>query len=94
MLAMGVLSSWVTAEDGVQHDTGDEDREENEAQDVHRQQATVVVDPGDVEDDGEHGEAHAQRDEKRFGSAATCDVHKTEDRGYGIECRGENRFGE
>ncbi len=35
----------------------------------------LLMDPGDVEDDGERGETHAERDEERSGSAAAGEVH-------------------
>ena len=76
-----VAADFADEEDGVDDDAGDEDGEEHDAEEVDGKAAAVVVDPGDVEDDGERGETHAERDEKRSGSAAACEVHETEDRG-------------
>jgi hypothetical protein len=76
-----VAADFADKEDGVDDDTGDEDREEHNAEEIDGEAAAVVVDPGDVEDDGEDCKTHAQRDEERFGSAAACEIH-------GYECNG------
>jgi hypothetical protein len=60
----------------IQHDAGDQDAEEQHSHQVDGETAAVVMDPGDVEDDREQGKAHAQRDGKRFGPAAACEVHR------------------
>jgi len=60
---------------GVDHDAGDEDRKEHDSEEIDGKSATVVVDPGDVEYDGEDRETHAQCDEERVGSAAACEIH-------------------
>jgi len=70
-----VATNFADQEDGVDDDAGDEDGKEHDAQEVDGKAAAVVVDPGDVEDDGERGETHAERDEKRSGSAAACEIH-------------------
>jgi hypothetical protein len=70
-----VATDFADEEDGVEHDAGDEDREEHDAEEIDGEAAAVVVYPGDVEDDGEDRETHAQRDEERFGSAAACEIH-------------------
>ncbi len=62
-----VAADLADQEDGVDDDAGDEDGEEDDAEEVDGEAAAVVVDPGDVEDDGEGGETHAQRDEERSG---------------------------
>jgi hypothetical protein len=71
-----VAANFADEEDGVDDDTRDEDREEHDAEEIDGEAAAVVVDPGDVEDYGDDRETHAQRDEKRFGSAAACEVHE------------------
>ena len=48
-----VAADFANEEDGVDDDAGDEDREEQDAEQIHGEAAAVVVDPGDVEDDGE-----------------------------------------
>jgi hypothetical protein len=70
-----VAADFADQEDGVDDDSGDEDGEEDDAEEVDGEAAAVVVDPGDVEDDGEGGETDPERDEKRFGSAATGEIH-------------------
>ena len=70
-----VAADFADEEDGVDNDAGDEDGEEDDAEEVDGEAAAVVVDPGDVEDDGERGETHAERDEKRSGSAAPGEIH-------------------
>jgi hypothetical protein len=70
-----VATDFADEEDGVEHDAGDEDGEENDAEEIDGEAAAVVVYPGDVEDDGEDRETHAQCDEERFGSAAACEIH-------------------
>jgi len=70
-----VATDFADQEDSVDDNAGDEDGEENDAEEVDGKAAAVVVDPGDVEDDGERGETHAERDEKRSGSAAACEIH-------------------
>jgi hypothetical protein len=71
-----VATDLADQEDSVEDNAGDEDRKKQEANQSHGEAATVVLDPRDVQDDGKYGEAHAKRDEERFGSAAACDVHK------------------
>jgi len=71
-----IATDFADQEDGVDDDAGDEDGEENDAEKVDGEAAAVVVNPGDVEDDGQGGETHAERDEKRSGSAAPGEVHK------------------
>jgi hypothetical protein len=70
-----VAADFTDQEDGVDDDAGDEDGEEDDAEEVDGEAAAVVMDPGDVEDDGERCKTHAQRDEKRSGSAAACEIH-------------------
>jgi len=75
-----VASDFADEEDGVDDDAGDEDGEEEDTEEVDGEAAAVVVDPGDVEDDRESGETHAERDEKCPGPSASCEVHC-------LECR-------
>ena len=70
-----VAADFADEEDGVEYDAGDQDAEKQNAEQVDGEACAVVVDPGDVEDDGEDRQAHAERDEERFGSAAACEVH-------------------
>jgi hypothetical protein len=70
-----VAADFADQEDGVNDDPGDEDGEEDDAKEINSKAAAVVMDPGDVEDDGEGGETHAQRDEKCPGAAAAVEIH-------------------
>ena len=71
-----VAADLADQEDGVDDDAGDEDGEEDHAEEVDGEAAAVVVDPGDIEDDGEGGETHAQRDEERSDAAAAREIHE------------------
>jgi hypothetical protein len=82
-----VTADFTKEEDGVEDDAGDEDREEKNAEEVDSKATAIVMDPGDVEDDGKDGKAHAERDEERFRSTPTGEVHKRESRESRVESK-------
>jgi hypothetical protein len=80
-----VAADLANEEDGVEHDTGDEQPEENEAEDDERESALVENDPGDVKDQRRAERDYAEGDEEGDGSASSVDVHGVE---LSIVCRG------
>ena len=70
-----VAADLAEEEDGVEDDTGDQDAEEQDTQNVDRDACSVGGQPGDVERDGKADQADTQGDEEGLGSAAARKVH-------------------
>ena len=62
-------------EDGVQHDAGDDDGDQQDAESEQNSGAPVEQYPADVENQDDEDEAGAQRDEERDGFAAARHHH-------------------
>jgi len=70
-----VAADFPDEEYGVEDDAGDENEREDETKKIDGQTAAVEVNPRKVEEEREHSEAHAQRDEKRYRSPAPVVIH-------------------
>jgi hypothetical protein len=74
-----VAADLADKEDGIQHDAGDQQQSDRDAEDQRQNLAPVEDDPADIEGDGQHHQADTQQDGKHGGGAAALNAHK-EDR--------------
>jgi hypothetical protein len=74
-----VAADLADQKDGVEDNTGDEERKEDDAENGERDGSLVEDDPTNIECDGNADEEDAQCDEGGDGSAASCNVHSLDE---------------